>query len=104
DYSRPKWLNEGLCCYLADQVKKKPTKKEALRVFDYYQKTDWRIYDIGYFWVKLLIDKFGKKKLLKLLKKIDSQATEKEFTEIFYQVYGFKFSKKEFNKIFEDSN
>ncbi|MBU2472693.1 MAG: hypothetical protein ABII95_00155 [Patescibacteria group bacterium] len=98
---RPKWLNEGLACYLANQVKEKPTKKESLKIFEYYQKGDWLVYRVGYFWVKLLIDKFGKKKLLKLLKKMNSQTAEKEFAKIFYRVYGFKFSEEEFNKIFE---
>ncbi len=95
----PKWLNEGLANYLAGQVKKKPMKGETLRVFDYYEKTDWKIYNIGYFWTKLLIEKFGKKKLLTLLKNINSQTTEKEFAEKFYQIYKFHYSKLDFEKI-----
>ena len=101
-HSIPKWLNEGLANYLASQVKKKPTKKEALRVFDYYQKLDWRIYNIGYFWTKFLIEEFGKKKLLTLIKSIDSQTTEKEFAKKFHQVYKFHYSKTDFEKILEE--
>jgi len=95
----PKWLNEGLANYLANQVKKKPTKEEILRVFDYYNKSDWRIYNIGYFWVKLLIERFGKNKLLKLLKKINSKTTEKEFAKKFHQVYDFHYSKADFENL-----
>lgn len=95
----PKWLNEGLANYLAGQVKKKPTKAEALRVFDYYDKSDWQIYNIGYFWTKLLIEKFGKKKLLTLIKSIGSQTTEKEFVQKFHQIYKFHYSKTDFKKI-----
>jgi len=95
----PKWLNEGLANYLANQNKKKPSKKEALRVFNYYQKTDWRIYNIGYFWTKLLIEKFGKKKLLTLINNIDSQTAEKEFAKKFYLIYKFHYSKADFEKI-----
>ncbi len=98
---KPKWLNEGLANYLAGQVKKKPTREEALRVFDYYQKIDWRIYNIGYFWTKLLIDKFGKKKLLTLIEDIDFQTTEKEFAKKFHQVYRLYYSKTDFEKILE---
>jgi len=98
----PKWLNEGLANYLAGQVKKKPTKREALRVFDYYQKLDWRIYNIGYFWTKLLIERFGKKKLLTLIKSIGSQTTEKEFAKKFHRVYKFHYSKTDFEKILEE--
>jgi len=97
----PKWLNEGLANYLAGQVKKKSTKEEALRVFDYYQKLDWRIYNIGYFWTKILIEEFGKKKLLTLIKSIDSQTTEKEFAKKFHQVYKFHYSKTDFENILE---
>lgn len=97
----PKWLNEGLANYLAGQVKKKPTKEEALIVFDYYQKIDWRIYNIGYFWIKLLIEKFGKKKLLTLIKTINSQTTKKEFAKKFHQIYKFYYSKVDFEKILE---
>jgi len=96
----PKWLNEGLANYLAGQVKKNPTKEESLRVFDYYNKSDWRIYDIGYFWIKLLIEKYGKENLVTLIKDINSKTTEKEFSKKFYQVYKFHYSKKDFDKIF----
>lgn len=95
----PKWLNEGLANYLANQIKKEPTKEKALEVFDYYNKSDWQIYDIGYFWVKLLIEKFGKKKLLTLVKSINSQTIEKEFAESFYQIYKFRYSRTDFEKL-----
>lgn len=100
DHNRPKWLNEGLCCYLANQVKRTPTKKEALKVFNYYSKADWRIYAIGYFWTKLLIDKFGKRKLLQLLKNINYNTTEKEFSRLFYGVYKIHYTKKDLNELF----
>ena len=91
----PKWLNEGLACYLAGQVKKRPTTEEVLRIFDYFQKTDWKIYAIAYFWVKLLIDKFGKGKMLGLVKCINPQMTEKQFRENFYRIYRINYSKKD---------
>ena len=91
----PKWLNEGLACYLAGQIKKHPVPEEALRVFDYFQKTDREIYAIAYFWVKLLIDRFGKGKILELVSRINSQMTEKQFRKNFYRVYGINYSKKD---------
>jgi len=100
--SLPKWLNEGLACYMADQVKKVPTKKKLLKVFDYYSKSDSRIYSIGYSWTKLLIDRFGKRKLLKLIKSVDCDTSERKFAKKFYQVYGFNYSKKDFDKVFDD--
>ena len=100
--NKPKWLNEGLCCYLANQIKKTPAKKEALKVFGYYLKADWQIYTVGYFWTKLLIEKFGKKKLLQLLKGINYYTTEKEFGEMFYKQYKIHYTKKDFSELFNN--
>lgn len=48
-HDKPRWLHEGLCCYLAKQIKRKPTKNEALKVFEYYQNGDSQVYAIGFF-------------------------------------------------------
>jgi len=90
----PKWLNEGLACYLAGQVKKTPPRNEAMKVFDYFQKSDKQIYCIAYFWVKLLIEKFGIKKLLDLFKQLKPKFNEREFKSVFYKVYKISFSEK----------
>jgi hypothetical protein len=92
--SYPKWLNEGLACYLAGQVKKSPTLIDIMKVFDYFKRKDWQTYSIGYFWVKLLVEKFGKKKFLGLLKQLEPELSKNEFKSIFYKVYKIKFSEK----------
>jgi len=99
--SYPAWLNEGLACYLAGQVNKAPTASQAVKVFDYFQKSDKYIYSIAYFWVKLLIEKFGGKKLLELLKQLKPELSEQEFKLIFYKIYKIKFSNKYFNDLFK---
>jgi len=95
----PKWLNEGLACYLADQVKVKIGVDKSVRVFSYFKKYDSMIYFTGYFWVKLLIKNFGHKKLLKLLKQLKPDLTEKKFANIFYKVYKIKFTKKDLSNL-----
>lgn len=95
----PKWLDEGFACYLAGQVKKKPTKEEVLKVFEYFKKSDWQIYNIGYFWVKLLIEKFGKEKMLKLLKILDHGINEEKFKRNFYKVYKISYDRGVFNEL-----
>ena len=102
-HDKPRWLHEGLCCYLAKQIKRKPTKNEALKVFKYYQKGDSQIYTIGYFWVKFLIEKFSKKKLLGLLKGTDNQINEEQFARKFYQIYKIHFNKKGLTKLLNKS-
>lgn len=96
--SIPKWLNEGLACYLAKQEKKVPSKDNLLKVFNYFRKTDWQIYSIAYFWTKFLIENYGLKKLLELINQINPKITQKQFSENFYQIYRFHYSKKDFGK------
>lgn len=94
----PLWLNEGLASYLAEQKK---TCDNPLDVFSYFNNAGPGIYDIGYFWVELLIRKFGKTSFLKLLKALESKPnlTEKIFAARFYKIYGFRFNRRELNKI-----
>jgi len=92
----PLWLNEGLANYLADQKK---SGGNPMDVFLYFNKTDRSIYKAGYFWVELLIRKFGKAKILKLIKNIDSGMNERSFASEFKKVYGLGFNKKELEKL-----
>ena len=95
----PKWLNEGLACYLASQEKPIPTKEEAIKIFNYFKRTDKDIYKISYFWVSLLIKKYGSRKLLRLIKSLRQEITEHKFSANFYRIYRFRYSKKEFQKL-----
>lgn len=97
----PKWLNEGLSCYLADQVKGKPAKEEALQVFKCYKEINPLTYKVGYFWVNFLINNFGKGKMLKLIRNLYEKDTEKQFNAVFKDIYGFNFSKTSFVKILD---
>ena len=95
----PKWLNEGLACYFAEQAKKIPTQGTLMKIFDYFQKSDWQIYSVAYFWVNFLIEKFGRQKILNLLKSMNFQITEEQFAKNFYKIYQFHYSRKDFDKI-----
>lgn len=95
----PKWLNEGLACYLAGQVKKTPSPDERIKVSNYFKKSDGKIYAIGFFWIKLLIEKFGRKKFIELLKLMKPELTEQGFKNIFFTVYKIKFTKTNLNEL-----
>ncbi len=99
----PKWLNEGLACYLAGQEKKVPTCEEAIKIFNYFEKGDSMVYGVGYFWVKLLIEKFGKKKFLVFLKQLEPNMSERKFAYVFYATYKIHFNKKELEVLFSKS-
>lgn len=90
----PNWLDEGLACYLDGRSReKKMTKAEKCKAPLYFSKFDVDIYNIGYFTVKTLIKKFGKAKILKLLKNIVNISSEKEFYDLFKDIYDFEFTK-----------
>lgn len=94
---RPLWLNEGLACYLSGQ--ENPLPEDIFYIFRYFGCLDKDIYKVGYFWVNLLIEKFGSDKLLKLIKGLKSPIDEKSFAAVFYKVYGLRFNKTGLKKI-----
>ena len=94
----PKWLNEGLACYLAEQVKSAPSPEEALDIVSYFQKNDSRIYSIGYFWVSHLISRFGQEKVQELIKRLHPDMDEQQFAQIFFATFNVEFSKEGLNK------
>ena len=89
----PRWLVEGLACYLASQE-----NYNRSEVLDIFQK-DYNAHSLGFFWVEILYSKFGKNKLLKLIRKIGNNYSKKKFKKIFFELYGIKYSKKFFKKI-----
>lgn len=96
----PRWLNEGLACYLADQKKSKPELREALSILESKKKNKFDVYKVGYFWVKLLVEKFGKKKFFDLIGALKSQTSSSGFERIFFRVYKIKFSEASLEKLY----
>jgi len=90
--NKPKWLNEGLACFLAGQIKKNPPTDSMMRVFDYFEHADKEIYVLGYFWTKLLLDNFGKEKMLRLIRSLRKNITEKQFARQFKKIYQIPYS------------
>lgn len=87
----PYWLNEGLACYLAGQVKSKPSSENIGLLREYYDRFDKSIYQVGYFWVNYLVDRFGIEKLIDFLYEWGkaSQSPE-EFERLFEKEFGLK--------------
>ncbi len=99
--STPIWLNEGLAGYLSGQVQRKPEIDEAIKVVDLYNAKidDTRKYKLGYFWVRFLLQKFGRKKFLRSLNLLKGKVAAEEFRKIFFKVYKIKFNKEELKNI-----
>jgi hypothetical protein len=95
--SKPIWLNEGLSIYTSGQnaFKKKPT--EFSKFLEFYEKGGQGVYDESGFFVEVLIEKFGKQKLLDLIKESKNLNTHEEFAKFFAKEYDFNLSYDEIN-------
>ena len=88
----PLWLTEGIAIYLSGQVDMKEpvdTLKEFLDIEKYDQGN---IYKESGFVIKKLIDKFGKEKLIELIKFTSVMKSKVEFLDKFKKIYGSELS------------
>ena len=96
----PKWLWEGLAIYTSGQnsFKKKVNKFETFLDF-YDQGFSEGIYKGSGFAVELLVNKFGKEKLLSLIKNLKNYQSKELFEEAFEKEYCFFPNYKNFNSL-----
>jgi hypothetical protein len=87
----PKWLNEGLAYYLANQQISNNPIEGIVDCIDYYEKFIVEHYGTSGRLVTLLITKYGKEKILVLLK---SFKNKEEFYNAFKEIYGFELTKE----------
>lgn len=98
NYRNPVWLNEGFVCNVNREYEhfKKPQEfQHFLSCFDNHGKG---AYDEGTWFVKMLLDQFGKKKMIEFHKQLKAKLNEKEFNQLFEKVYGFKLEYGDVNK------
>jgi len=96
---KPSWLNEGLAYYLADQPKWNLNEGQKLLAVEYFTNFDGKVYGPGEYMVRILIEKYGKEKILQLIGGISKDITQADFNILFKKVYGFNFNKDELKKI-----
>lgn len=98
DSYKPVWLTEGLAVYTSGQleVKKKPVK--FTKFLSFFSQGGSGVYDESGFAVDILIKKFGKKKFLNVLKKIEVPFTKETFYKYFEKELGIKLNYSWFNK------
>lgn len=102
-WHRPVWLSEGLALYLAGQHKTRIKPKGFSNFLGFHHEHGRLVYDEPGFVVGLLVDKFGKGKLLELLRDLGPVESEKEFYDLFEKVYGFKISYEKMNELLEEN-
>lgn len=96
---KPDWLWEGLALYLSGQNRTKNKPKQFKNFLKYYSQNikNPGVYKESGFVVGLLINKYGKNKLLKLIKSLKKINSNKKFDKKFEEIYGFKLEYKNFN-------
>ncbi|MDD5191660.1 MAG: hypothetical protein PHH54_01935 [Candidatus Nanoarchaeia archaeon] len=97
--NKPDWLWEGIAIYLSEQYKTKNKPKKFSEFLDYYEKGGSGVYKEAGFIVKLLVEKFGKERILKLIRALKDVNSKKEFEEKFRRIYGFELNYKNINKV-----
>lgn len=95
--TKPKWLNEGVSIYISGQIKLKP--KHFTEFLEFFDQGGRGVYGEAGYAVKLLVEKYGKDKLLKLIKELKSVKTKKSFDAKFKKIYVFKPTYKNFNAL-----
>ena len=97
--SKPYWLNEGLAVYLAKQ-RRTATPENVVNVIKSFDTFDKNDYGSSGRLVELLMKRYGKDKMLTLLRTIDSKIKKQEFSRSFKKIYGFELNEKELMKRF----
>jgi hypothetical protein len=89
DSQTPVWLIEGIAVYLSGQNAFKQQPEKFSRFLEYFQKGGPGVYAESGFVVEFLVRKYGKIKLLELLRHAKKADTTDKFTSLFESVYGF---------------
>jgi len=95
--TKPKWLNEGIAIYTSGQIRREP--KAFAEFLEYFDKGGKGVYGEAGYAIKILTDKFGKRKLLKLVKGLGAVKTRRSFDAAFRSIYGFTPTYGNFNKL-----
>jgi len=96
----PHWVNEGIAIYLAGQNKFTPKPEQFKTFLDCFKcdKPNAKVYDESGFVVQFLVEKYGKKQFIELLKQFPEIKSKKDFEILFKKIYGFEATYINFNQ------
>lgn len=89
---KPVWLLEGISIYLSGQNKLKTKPKKFEKFIEFFDKGGKEVYSESGFAVMFLVKKYGKEKLLNLLKESKKSESSENFSNLFKSIYGFGLS------------
>jgi hypothetical protein len=87
-YYKPKWLIEGVCGYASGQIPQYKRPEKLINFLSIWDKFGPGTYGESSFAIEFLVNKYGKKKILELLKRLKEKPDEARFKQIFFDVYG----------------
>jgi len=96
---KPYWLNEGVAIYVSGQLEFKKMPEKFGEFLDFGENVGKGIYKESGFFIELLVNKFGKEKLLELIRRLPEINSEESFKKLFKEIYGFELSYGEVNRI-----
>lgn len=96
-HEKPIWLNEGLAIYTSGQNEFKWKPEKFKKFLKFYNDGGKEVYREAGFFIEFLIKKFGKKKLLNLVKNLENIETKSKFEKHFKKEYGFNLIYSEIN-------
>jgi hypothetical protein len=102
---KPTWFNEGLAIFVSGQNKFKKTVLKFEEFLEFYERVsigDKSAYKESGFVIELLIKKFGKEKLMKLIEGLDNIKNKEDFEKLFKKIYGFEISYNNLNKLLKN--
>ncbi len=94
----PAWLNEGIAIFLSGQNKLKKTPQKFKTFLSFYKSYGKGIYSESGSVIEFLVNKFGKMKLMRLIKDTQNCKNKKDFYRSFKKIYGFDLNYNEINK------
>lgn len=100
----PKWLWEGISIYASGDLSFKKRIEKFETFLEYYNDgfADG-VYKESGFVVELLVNRFGKEKLLTLIKNLKNYQSKDKFELAFKKLYGFKPNYKKFNLLLNET-
>lgn len=100
---KPIWLNEGVSLYVAGQIKWHKKVEKFGKFLDFYSDGGAGVYDEAGRAIELLVEKYGREKLLQLMRRMKEERPEDEkmFAKLFKEVYGFELGYEGFNEMLE---
>ena len=87
---KPIWLLEGISIFLSGQLKLKTKPEKFSQFIEFFENGGKGVYSESGFAVEFLVQKYGKEKILQLLKKAKESNSKKDFTDLFKSIYDFE--------------